>query len=132
MKKISLFLTNLVFLFAYQAAQPAMADTMRCDRTLVTRGDSQGEVLAACGEPMFASQRKIYRSGIPSRRLMNFSPNRLYHNLTSRELVHHDRSVVEVPVDVWTYNFGPRQFMREITFMDGRVLGIETLGYGHR
>jgi hypothetical protein len=33
-------------------------------------------------------------------------------------------------VEVWTYNFGPRVFMRENTFVDGRVDRIRTLGYG--
>ena len=114
------------------AAQPALADYMRCDRELISRGDHQGEVLAACGEPLIASQRTVYRSGIPNRRYRSlYLGNGYYGDLTSRELLHHNRSVVEVPVDVWTYNFGPRTFMREVTFVDNRVESIKTLGYGH-
>lgn len=109
------------------------ANTLRCERDLISRGDNQGEVLAACGEPVFATQKTIYRSGIPNRRFGSFSAlgSGYYVDITSQELIHHNRSVVEVPVEVWTYNFGPRVFMREITFIDGRVDRIRTLGYEH-
>jgi len=112
---------------------PAQANTLRCERDLVSRGDNQGEVLAACGEPVFATQKTIYRSGIPNRRFGTFSAlgSGYSVDITSQELIHHNRSVVAVPVEVWTYNFGPRVFMREITFVDGRVDRIRTLGYGH-
>ena len=33
-------------------------------------------------------------------------------------------------VETWVYNFGPRRFMRRVTFEDGRVVRIETLGRG--
>lgn len=33
-------------------------------------------------------------------------------------------------VETWIYNFGPRRFMRRVTFEDGRVVRIETLGRG--
>lgn len=33
-------------------------------------------------------------------------------------------------VEVWLFNFGPRRFMRRVTFEDGRVVRIETLGRG--
>ncbi len=36
-----------------------------------------------------------------------------------------------MPVEIWTYNFGPYKLMREIRFVDGRVEDIETLGYGY-
>ncbi len=51
----------------------AQANALRCERDLVSRGDNQGEVLAACGEPIFATHKTIYRSGIPNRRYETFS-----------------------------------------------------------
>ena len=38
---------------------------------------------------------------------------------------------VEIPVEVWTYNFGPYKLMRQIRFVDGVVEEIESLGYGY-
>ncbi len=35
-----------------------------------------------------------------------------------------------VQVETWVYNFGPLRFMRRVTFEDGRVVRIETLGRG--
>ena len=39
---------------------------------------------------------------------------------------------VEVPVEIWTYNFGPYKLLRRVRFVDGKVDEIETLGYGYR
>lgn len=109
----------------------SQAASMRCGRNLVTTGDHQGELLLSCGNPIFASYRTIYRSGIPRGRTRFFDNRfRNYSDLTSRELLSHQRSVVEVPVEVWTYNFGPRQFMREVTIVGGVVESFKTLGYG--
>jgi hypothetical protein len=52
-----------------------------------------------------------------------------YHS--DHELLIHNRLVIEVPVEEWTYNFGPRRFMRSIRFENGIVTSIETLGYGY-
>lgn len=131
MRKPTLLLGALISAILF--ADIAMAEsTMRCGRSLVSRGDSQGEVLTQCGEPVFASQKTIYRSGIPNRRFRSLSiGNNYYADITSWELIQHNRSTVEVPVDVWTYNFGPRYFMREVTFVDGKISAIRTLGYGN-
>jgi hypothetical protein len=130
MRKATLLLSSTLFLALLGTS--AQANTMRCERDLISRGDNQGEVLLACGEPLIATYRTIYRSGIPNSRYRNLSlGNGYYADITSRELIHHNQSVVEVPVEVWTYNFGPRVFMREVTFTDGRVTSIRTLGYGH-
>lgn len=129
----SLFLLP-VFVVLSLSAMESRADYMRCDRSLISEGDRQGEVLAACGKPLLARDRKVYRSGIPRRNFSSSSlgyGNRYYYDLTDRELAYHNRSVVEVDVETWTYNFGPHQFMREVTFQDGKVIDIETLGYGH-
>lgn len=40
------------------------------------------------------------------------------------------RSATEIPVEVWTYNFGPSRLMQRIRFENGVVVRIESLGYG--
>lgn len=129
MRKITFLLSTVLFLAL--SATAVQANSMRCERELISRGDSQGEVLASCGEPVFSTRKTIYRSGIPNRRFSSFRVGEDYYaDITNSELLVHRRSVVEVPVEVWTYNFGPRMFMREVTFTDGRVTSIRTLGYG--
>jgi len=33
-------------------------------------------------------------------------------------------------IDEWVYNFGPSEFMRLVTFVDGRLVYVKSLGYG--
>jgi len=40
------------------------------------------------------------------------------------------RSGSEIPVEMWTYNFGPDRLMQRIRFENGVVVRIESLGYG--
>jgi uncharacterized protein YvpB len=40
-------------------------------------------------------------------------------------------ALVEVPVELWTYNFGPSQLMRRVRFESGRLVMVEILGYGY-
>ena len=110
----------------------ANAASIRCGRNLISPGDHLGELVSSCGEPLVTISKTIYRSGIPRGRVRYYNTRTgNFNDLSDRELIQHQRSVVEVPVEVWTYNFGPRQFMREVTIIDGRVDSIKTLGYGH-
>jgi hypothetical protein len=36
-------------------------------------------------------------------------------------------TLIEVPVELWLYNFGPSQLMRRVRFESGRVVAIEIL-----
>ncbi|HEY8537410.1 MAG TPA: DUF2845 domain-containing protein [Steroidobacteraceae bacterium] len=92
-------------------------DAMRCGSRLVTFGDTRGAVLARCGEPAEIQFRSILRR--PSYRL-------------NGRVFYYGDGFVEVPVEIWTYNFGPYKFMRRVRFVDGIVDEIETLGYGYR
>jgi len=97
-------------------AVPASADGLRCGSKLVTTGDPRAKVRQLCGEPTDVQTRSILR--------------RPTFNFGGRILSYGD-GYVEVPVEIWTYNFGPYKLMREIRFVDGRVENIETLGYGY-
>ena len=98
------------------AAVPASADGMRCGSKLVTTGDPRAKVRQFCGEPTDVQTRSILR-----RPTFDFG-GRIYS---------YGDGYVEVPIEIWTYNFGPYKLMREIRFVDGRVEDIETLGYGY-
>jgi hypothetical protein len=98
-------------------APVASADAMRCGNRLVTFGDTRSAVLAICGEPADVQVRTVLRR--PSYRL-------------NGRVVYYGDGVVETPVEIWTYNFGPYKLMRRVRFIDGLVDDIETLGYGYR
>jgi hypothetical protein len=98
-------------------AAPAYADAMRCGSRLIGQGDTRSEVRAKCGEPSDVQTRTILR--------------RPYFDFHGR-LIYYGDGLIEIPVEIWTYNFGPYKLMRRIRFVDGQVEEIETLGYGYR
>jgi hypothetical protein len=38
---------------------------------------------------------------------------------------------ITVPKQVWTYHFGPTRLIDMLTFLEGKLVKIETGGYGH-
>ena len=94
----------------------ALADAMRCGMHLVQDGDLLSSVRDLCGEPTDIQTRSILRR--PS------------YQLNGQSYYFGD-AMVEVPVEIWTYNFGPYKLMRRIRFVDGVIEEIETLGYGY-
>jgi hypothetical protein len=108
--------------------EPAFA--LRCGNRLVSEGDHQLKIEKHCGEPTAVNFRTIYRSGIPASR---YGHNRrsMKPARSSEELLIHNRSVEEVQVEEWTYNFGPRRLMRVIRFENGLVTSVTELGYGY-
>ena len=97
-------------------AVPASADAMRCNGRLLSDGDTRSEVRALCGNPVDVQTRTVLRRPV--------------FNLHGR-LVHFGDGLIEIPVEVWTYNFGPYKLMRRVRFVDGLIEDIETLGYGY-
>jgi len=106
------------------------AFALRCGTRLVSEGDHQLKVGRYCGEPAAVKIRTIYRSGIPVSRNRH-DRQQFSHANSSEELLIHSRSVEEVQVEEWTYNFGPRRLMRVIRFENGLVTSISELGYGY-
>jgi hypothetical protein len=109
------FLVGLAVV-AGSVALPAHADSMRCGSQVIRDGDSRAEVRAFCGEPVDVQTRTILRRPV--------------YNLQGR-LVYSGDGLIEIPVETWTYNFGPNKLMRRIRFIDGIVEEVETLGYGY-
>ncbi len=110
------------------------ASALRCGTHLVGKGDSRFKVQKICGDPDDVQVSTIYRSGIPSlkyRQFNRFNHSTRYKSVTDDELLIHQRSLVEVQVEEWVYNFGPNRIVRQIRFENGRVVKIDGLGYGY-
>lgn len=90
------------------------ADSMRCGSQLVGEGDSIDEVLALCGEPV-----KRTRTWMTRQPRFEFGGRDVPFPGTE-----------DVPVDVWTYDFGSSRLMRRVRFVAGKVESIETLEHG--
>lgn len=103
-------LRGLFLLAAMAFAGEAAA--MRCGTRLVTTGDYDFQVRDRCGEPYWIAsygELLVTGAGGPVER----------------------RS--EQIYDEWYYNFGPHRLVQRVVFRDGRVIRIDSLGYGrHR
>jgi len=93
---------------------PSPSHALRCGTRLVDVGDTREQVRALCGEPTDVSVRVETRS---------------VHVRVAGGIVTQAASVL---VETWTLNFGPQRFMKRLTFQDGVVTDIETLGRGYR
>lgn len=90
------------------------ADSMRCGSRIVKDGDTIEKVLDVCGEPAGKERTWIQRAP-------QYELGGRYYSFPGTE---------EVPVDLWTYDFGPNKLMRRVRFVDGQVVSIVELGKG--
>jgi len=93
------------------------SEALSCRNRLVRVGDASARVLELCGDPVEIVQREVARSRSVQRVLPDGS-------------VVVDTITVTVVVEDWTYDFGPQRFMRRLRFEEGRLIAMETLGYG--
>jgi hypothetical protein len=123
-----MYLSRLLLLIALLiVAEPASA--LRCGNVLVNDGDHKARVLRYCGEPTAVQVRTIYRSFTP--RYSQRSSARTHGKAHSKELLFSNRTTVEIIVEEWTYNFGPRRLMQMIRFENGFVSEVKQLRTGY-
>jgi hypothetical protein len=103
-----------VLLVALLLPAAAPADAMRCGSQLISEGDSIDKVLALCGEP--AERRRTWITRQPR------------FEYGGRDVPFPGSE--DVPVDVWTYDFGSSRLMRRVRMVAGKVESIETLEHG--
>ena len=108
--------TALITVLFILSPAAVLADaSFSCNSRIVNQGDLMSEVRAKCGEPADISRRTESQ-------------------FTSR----HDKNSgieqgisVTIEIEEWVYNFGPHQFIRRLTFRDGKLVRIETGDYGY-
>lgn len=82
-------------------------DGFWCGQRIVKAGDRIWEVARQCPEPFW---RETYDR--------------------PAAVDKHGRAFGLERVEVWTLNFGPRHFMRQLHFINGRLSSVRELGYG--
>jgi hypothetical protein len=92
----------------------AQADSMRCGSRIVKDGDTIEKVLAVCGEPTTEERTWIQRAP-------QYELGDQWYSFPGTE---------DVPVDLWTYDFGPNKLVRRVRFVAGRVQSVVTLDRG--
>lgn len=93
------------------------AEALRCSNRIVSTGDAPAEVLAKCGAPTTQQQRE--------------EVIQVYHPILIGGRETFITRLLTIPVEVWTYNFGPHELIYELIFRDNRVTDIRTRGYGY-
>jgi hypothetical protein len=84
-----------------------------CDSSAIHVGDSKLDLLARCGEPALMEMRKENLALVDPRDTLLFS------------------RAIPRDVEVWTYDFGPQQFVRFAILADGVVIRVDTGGHGY-
>ncbi len=93
---------------------PGQASALRCGNKLVDIGDRAHKVFQRCGDPDFVDS---YEKPIVT---YSYAPGSNYNYVHG--FIH---------VDVWTYDFGPNRFTKELIFENGVLRYINQLGYGN-
>lgn len=92
-----------LLVLAVLLARPVLADdSMRCGSRLVAADSLEAEVVAKCGNPDYRDRRVM---ALPYGRY-------------------------DADTEIWYYNRGPSQLIRVLTFRDGRLVDVDTDGYG--
>jgi Protein of unknown function (DUF2845) len=94
----------------------AAAQSFQCGNKLVSEGASPPEVVAKCGEPTRIDRSSIVRSSTA---------------WIGNQAGVSNSAQVEIPVEVWLYNLGPDRLMEQLRFEGGRLVRIESLGFGY-
>ncbi len=112
---------KILFLFIALMLISVQSHALRCGNKIINIGDSKYKILARCGEPDFVETReKYYPSGCNQYDYYNDR-----YGATRFPTCH-----VEY-IEVWTYNFGPHKFVKELIFRDGVLKEINNLEYGY-
>ena len=100
----------------------AADDNMRCGSRLVSIGDGKDKVRALCGEPSDVAFVGTIgrRSAIPAATRYG-----------DYDYGYYGPAWVELPVEVWTYNFGSHKLLRKLRFVGDDLVEIRTDGYGY-
>jgi hypothetical protein len=105
----------LVVLTPLLVGTSGLAWALDCEGRLVSEGQAPWEVQAICGEPTQVQDTVeviLQPAYDPFGRVLGHLP-------------------VAVPKSVWTYNFGPNRLIYHLTFREGKLVHMETGGYGH-
>jgi hypothetical protein len=91
----------------------AVVPRAACEPAAIRTGDTTYDLLSLCGDPVFRDQREEQVAVAESDGQVAVG------------------SATTILKETWTYDFGPRAFVRYVQVRDGRVTGVRTGGYGY-
>ena len=118
MNRASITAAWLLLACAAVTTPAAADDTLRCGSRLVSVGDGKDKVRALCGDPANVS-------------FVGTMGRRAYPNYGPYDYSYFGPAWVELPVEIWTYNFGSSKLLRKLRFVGDELVEIRTEGYGY-
>lgn len=112
---ILLVMLSVLFVDPFSANAGA---SFRCGGRIIDVGQSQDFVLNKCGQPTNIDKR--------SERLATNFRHRYPENHEGYNYI-----INENQIEIWTYNLGATQFVRYLTFKNGKLVKIKTGDYGY-
>lgn len=121
------FITGCVLVSSVLFVDFTMAG-IRCGTKVVNKGDSSQYVEKICGSPELKQQRSvIVTRGLEGNTLISNGRN-YRSNKNLQQYLEYSEQVI---IDEWEYNFGPNRLKQKVTFENGRIISIESAGYGY-
>jgi len=112
------FFAALAALLLAATLPAAASDTLRCGSRIVATGDGKDKVRTLCGEPSDVT-------------FVGTIGRRAYPRYGPYDYSWFGPAWVELPVEVWTYNFGSSKLLRKLRFVGDELVAIDTDGYGY-
>jgi hypothetical protein len=119
-----LILCLVLMALPVSADDESPSSTLICGNYVISRGARQSDVERKCGRPTYVQRwdeeriKRDYYQNIPAQ--------------TPEELSQQPLFLKEyVPVEEWTYNFGPTRFIYYLRFENGRLTRITSGDYGY-
>jgi hypothetical protein len=103
----------------------AQADGLRCENKLLRAGDSKYDARALCGQPD-AEEHRVEKRTV-RHQVSVPCPDGARRRCSSTV-----EESVDVPIDIWTYDFGPQRFVQYVIFEFDKIVKIESGNYGHK
>jgi hypothetical protein len=122
-KKTKSLMKTIAIVTALLLPIPSLAGGFRCGGRLVSTGDTKTEVLAKCGEPETVDEA-IVETGVVGR------PKKGVTEPSQRKRTKVGTTSTR-SIETWTYNFGPSQFMKILTFEGSVLKRIDDGDYGY-
>lgn len=121
----------IVLFLVFGMTETVMA--LRCGHKLVSEGDYIEQVRHRCGDPMAIDTYTIIREQrihYPRHYYLSNKAFPYYAHKSDYGVVRRSGQI-EIFVEEWVYNFGPRKLMRRLRFENGILRDIDELDHGY-
>jgi hypothetical protein len=108
----------LLFACALPTTSAIAEDTMRCGTRIISVGDGKDKIRSICGQPAAVT----FVGSVGRRAFPSYEPY---------DYGYFGPAWVELPVEIWTYNFGSTRLLRKMRFIGDELVEIRTQGYGY-